>query len=98
MLLNGVGKHRGIDPLNMTEEQAGILFDEVNATIYGAIAAGDEVSLDYARPAFQNFDAYAVELTQIHEQFKRERGGTQARESRKAFPWTGSWIRKSGRS
>lgn len=85
MLLNGVGEHRGIDPLDMTEEQAGILFDEVNATIYGSIAAGDEMLLTYVRPAFQNFDAYAAELTQIHEQFKRERGGTQARESRKGF-------------
>ena len=85
MLLNGVGEHRGIDLLDMTEEQAGILFDEVNATIYGSIAAGDEVLLTYVRPAFQNFDAYAAELTQIHEQFKQERGGTQARESRKGF-------------
>ena len=85
MLLNGVGEHRGIDLLDMTEEQAGILFDEVNATIYGSIAAGDEVLLTYVRPAFQNFDAYAAELTQIHEQFKRERGGAQARESRKGF-------------
>lgn len=85
MLLNGVGEHRGIDPLDMTEEQAGILFDEVNATIYGSIAAGDEVLLTYVRPAFQNFDAYTAELTQIHEQFKQERGGTQARESRKGF-------------
>lgn len=77
-LLYGVGKHRGIDPLNMTEDQAGILYDEVNATIYGSIAAGDEASLSFVRPAFYDFDAYAAELTAIHERFKQEnRGGTR---------------------
>lgn len=72
-LLDGVGEHRGIDPVNMSEIQRDTLYDELNATIYGAIASGDSKGLDYIRPAFYDFDAYTAELTAIHKQFKESR-------------------------
>lgn len=72
-LLDGVGEHRNIDLFSMTEEQMVDLFDEMNATIYGSIASGDEAGMDMVRGAFHDFDAYAAELTAIHEQFKKSR-------------------------
>lgn len=72
-LLAGVGKQRGIDPLNMTEAERVILYDELNATIYSSIAINNTDDLDLIRPAFHDFDAYAAELSDIHRQFKESR-------------------------
>lgn len=72
-LLAGVGKQRGIDPLNMTEAERVILYDELNATIYSSIAINNTDDLDLIRPAFHDFDAYAAELADIHRRFKESR-------------------------
>lgn len=85
VLMEGAAQHLGINLFDMSEQDTVDLFDEINNMVYGAIHAGRTEILELVRPAFYDFDAYSAELTQIHEQFKRERGATQARESRKGF-------------
>lgn len=85
VLMEGAAQHLGINLFDMSEQDTVDLFDEINNMVYGAIHAGRTEILELVRPAFYDFDAYSAELTQIHEQFKQERGGTQARESRKGF-------------
>ena len=84
-LLEFAASHTGVDLFSMNEQDALDLYDEINNMVYGAIHAGRAEALELVRSAFYDFDAYSAELTQIHEQFKQERGGTQARESRKGF-------------
>lgn len=59
------------------------LYDELNATMYGHIASkkldGIEKRL---RAAFIDWDAYAAELTRLHDQFKAERAGTNQSDGR----------------
>lgn len=85
VLMEGAAQHLGINLFDMSEQDTVDLFDEINNMVYGAIHAGRTEILELVRPAFYDFDAYSAELTQIHEQFKQERGGAQARESRKGF-------------
>lgn len=82
-LLEFAASHTSVDLFSMNNEDVLDLYDEINNMVYGAIHAGRSEILEFVRPAFFDFDAYAAELTQIHEQFKRERGGTQTRELRK---------------
>ena len=50
-----------------------LFYDEWNAIVYGHIAQGlTEEYKNKLSEAFADFDAYAEELTSIHEQFKRE--------------------------
>ena len=63
------------------------LYDEINATTFGYYVNGitsgtlkDGSTMDF-RKAFHNFDAYAKELQDIHEQFKRSRGGEKTPDS-----------------
>ena len=72
-LIEGCAEHNGIDLMNMTEADVDTLYDEINATIFGSIAKNDEIALSYVRPAFQDFDAYLSELTELHQQFKNHR-------------------------
>lgn len=49
------------------------LYDELNATIYGHICSGKMDGLiEPLRHVFHDFDAYAKELTEIHQRFKAE--------------------------
>lgn len=49
------------------------LYDELNATIYGHICSGKMDGLiEPLRHVFRDFDAYARELTEIHQRFKAE--------------------------
>ena len=66
----------------MSNEQAAILYDETNATIYGFIASDNERDLGYVQGAFHDFGAYIAELSAIHEQFRQENGGKAARPAR----------------
>lgn len=66
-----VAAHRGktldtIDP--------SILYDEFNAMMYGSIAVGNTNIFQNGKGSgmFHDFDAYAKELTELHERFKAE--------------------------
>lgn len=85
VLMEGAAQHLGIDLFDMSEQDTVNLFDEINNIVYGAIHAGRTEILELVRPAFFDFDTYAAELSEIHEQFKRERRGTKTHESRKGF-------------
>ncbi len=68
-----VAAHRGktldtIDP--------SILYDEFNAMMYGSIAVGNTNIFQNGKGSgmFHDFDAYAKELTELHERFKAENG------------------------
>lgn len=74
-LLSGVAKHRDIDLFNLKADEITILYDELNATVYGAIAAGDAGVLELIQDGFLDFDSYAAELTAIHEGFKVDQMG-----------------------
>lgn len=80
-LMNIVAEHRGYDILNMNEQQLISFYDELNATIYGWTASGllFEAKYDAERltNAFSDFNAYINELTEIHEQFKKENAPKQ---------------------
>ena len=82
-LLEFAASHTSVDLFSMNKEDVLELYDEINNMVYGAIHAGRTEILELVRPAFFDFDTYATELSEIHEQFKRERGVTQARELRK---------------
>lgn len=59
------------------------LYDELNATLYGHIASNKLDGLEkHLRAAFIDWDAYAAELTRLHEQFKAERTGTNQSDGR----------------
>ena len=51
-----------------------ILYDEFNAMMYGSIAVGNTNIFQNGKGSgmFRNFDAYAKELTELHERFKAE--------------------------
>ena len=85
LLLENSAKHRGIDIFNekgtldtrklkaLSEADTLKLYDELNATLYGHIGSGKMEGLsELLRHAFHDFDAYAKELTELHERFKAE--------------------------
>ena len=53
-----------------------ILYDEFNAMMYGSIAVGNTNIFQNGKGSgmFHDFDAYAKELTELHERFKAENG------------------------
>ncbi len=68
--------HLDIDSiLDIDEDNIQRFYDEINATIYGHIAANNltNENLAYLRSAFYDFDAYAEELSEIHRRFQKER-------------------------
>ena len=73
-IVNHEAAHRKIDIFDMDDAQRTDLYDEVNATVYGHYAAGQifdsEFDLDWVPNAYNDFDAYIKELSDIHEQFK----------------------------
>ena len=78
-----VAAHRGktldtIDP--------SILYDEFNAMMYGSIAVGNTNIFQNGKGSgmFHDFDAYAKELTELHERFKAENGKGETKFSLKA--------------
>ena len=86
LLLENSAKHRGIDIFNekgtldtrklkaLSEADTLKLYDELNATLYGHIDSGKMEGLsEPLRHAFHDFDAYAKELTELHERFKAAR-------------------------
>ncbi|MET0016478.1 LPD38 domain-containing protein [Oscillibacter sp.] len=84
-LLNAAARHRGIDPVNMTDADRVKLYDEFNAAVYGRIAAGKTDNLrDILNAAFQDFDTYAKELTSIHTQFRESRKNPGSGQKEKA--------------
>ena len=96
-LIEGVGEHRGIDPFHMTSKERVDLYDELNATIYGSIAAGEEGALKLVRPAFEDFDAYTAELLEIHRQFKEQRNRSYPEELGAARPGEESLDERGGK-
>ena len=83
LLLENSAKHRGIDIFNekgtldtrklkaLSEADTLKLYDELNATLYGHIDSGKMEGLsEPLRHAFHDFDAYAKELTELHQRFK----------------------------
>ncbi len=52
-----------------------ILYDEFNAMMYGSIAVGNTNIFQNGKGSgmFHDFDAYAKELTELHQRFKAER-------------------------
>ena len=86
LLLENSAKHREIDIFNekgtldtrklkaLSEANMLKLYDELNATLYGHIDSGKMEGLsEPLRHAFHDFDAYAKELTELHERFKAAR-------------------------
>lgn len=68
-----VEEHIKADMLDADDILIERFYDEWNATIYGHIAQGlTEEYKNKLSAAFADFDAYAEELTSIHEQFKRD--------------------------
>ena len=84
-LMEHAAEHNKVELFNMSKQDAIDLYDEINDMVYGAIHAGRSEILEFVRPAFFDFDTYAAELSEIHEQFKRERRDTQTHKSRKGF-------------
>ena len=97
LLLENSAKHRGIDIFNekgtldtrklkaLSEADTLKLYDELNATLYGHIDSGKMEGLsEPLRHAFHDFDAYAKELTELHERFKAENGKGETKFSLKA--------------
>ena len=78
MLLDATASHRGLDMLNLTDDDRLTLYDEFNSSIYGSIAGKhiDDVR-DRLGHVFRDFDAYAAELTELHSQFKASRTGAK---------------------
>ncbi len=85
LLLENSAKHREIDIFNkkgtldtrklkaLSEADTLKLYDELNATLYGHIGSGKMEGLsEPLRHAFHDFDAYAKELTELHQRFKAE--------------------------
>ena len=85
IILEHEAAHRNIDLFDMDDAQRTNLYDEVNATVYGHYAAGQifdsEFDLDWVPNAFNNFDAYTKELTDILEQFKAANAPQKTAES-----------------
>ena len=86
LLLENSAKHREIDIFNekgtldtrklkaLSEANMLKLYDELNATLYGHIDSGKMEGLsEPLRHAFHDFDAYAKELTELHQRFKAAR-------------------------
>ena len=96
-LLKGIAEHRGIFTADITAEQAEKVYDELNATIYGSIAAGEEGALELVRPAFEDFDAYTAELLEIHRQFKEQRSRSYPEELGAARPGEESLDERGGK-
>lgn len=84
-LMEGAAKHLNVDLFDCTDSDMLDVYDEICNMVYGAIHAGRTEILELVRPAFFDFDTYAAELSEIHEQFKRERRDTQTHKSRKGF-------------
>ena len=82
-ILEHEAAHRGIDLFDMDAAQRNGLYDEVNATVYGHYAAGQIIGDVKAKfdDAFIDFDAYAKELSDIHEQFKAANAPKKAAEA-----------------
>lgn len=81
-MLNMDNKYVGA-ALDLIAEQRGqtldtidpsILYDEFNAMMYGSISIGNTNIFQSGKGSgmFHNFDAYAKELTELHERFKAE--------------------------
>lgn len=71
-LIEAEAEHYNIDIMNADDNALGIVYDEINATIYGAYVSGlivDDVR-ELFEKSFYDFDAYIKELSDIHEQFK----------------------------
>lgn len=62
------------------------LYDEFNATLYGHICSGKMGNLvEPLNHVFYDFDAYAKELTELHERFKAENGKGETKFSLKEY-------------
>lgn len=74
-LIEAEAEHYNVDVMNADENALKDVYDEINATIYGAYESGQIVNDVRAlfEKAFYDFDAYIKELSAIHEQFKAER-------------------------
>ena len=73
-LIEAEAEHYNIDIMNADDNALGIVYDEINATIYSAYVSGlivDDVR-ELFEKSFYDFDAYIKELSEIHEQFKKE--------------------------
>ncbi|MGN0652735.1 MAG: hypothetical protein ACI4KN_07015, partial [Gemmiger sp.] len=69
--LEGISKHTGIDPLDMTPSQMAKFYDELAATIAGdAIPGTDAAAIDVLNEIFYDYGAFKAELLNIHQQFK----------------------------
>ena len=76
-LLSVISNHIKLnDSTRLTRNGYNRLYDELNATIMGHIAAGNLTESQFAlvRSAFYNFDAYINELTEIYRQFQGDLG------------------------
>jgi len=78
LLLDATASHRGLDMLNLTDDDRLTLYDEFNSSIYGSIAGKhiDDVR-DRLGHVFRDFDAYSAELTELHRRFKASRTGAK---------------------
>ena len=84
-LLKDIKEHTGIDVVNLDiqNEKDFILYirfyDELNATVYGLYNSvfwnNPDYDVEWIPKAFNDFNAYIKELSNIHEQFKAERRG-----------------------
>ena len=81
-ILEHEAAHRKIDLFDMDDAQRTDLYDEVNATVYGHYAAGQifdsKFDLDWVPNAYNDFDAYIKELSDIHEQYKAKQNNKEA--------------------
>ena len=75
-LMAAAAKHRDMDFFDLPTDDAKrekaliTIYDELNAMVYGHIAANKLIGLkEQLHEAFKDFDAYAAELTAIHEQY-----------------------------
>ena len=78
-LVGMISQHIGYDIDTTDKNQVLRLFDELNATVYGAtlgeIIFNDEFDAAWIPNAFNDFSGYINELSSIHEQFKASRKG-----------------------
>lgn len=65
-----------IDPFNIDNGSLQIIYDEINAYLYGEYAIdNDNEYLNYVDKIVYDYNEYIDELSQIHERFKAERKG-----------------------
>lgn len=72
-VLSVVAEHRGLDILDISEDNLIKFYDELAASVYGDYNLDKEKASEFYKDIFYDFESVIKELAELHELFKNER-------------------------